>query len=230
MRIAVVSDIHGNFAALQKVISDLTAASADVVVYLGDCVFGPLWPLETFDLLQRLEWRTVCSNRDRLVGFSDDGRLGRSDSWTWAQLGYEDRQWLAMLPVSLTIEDALCALGTPSDDNAFLTEDVGGGGLTPARSVHLGASGRCQTQIGFVRPQPYSVRGRYRYRRSCGQSRKRGLAGVPERSAAVSVGNRIATCPACSAGHRGRSHQRDFPDGRIRLEPSSRPRREEWPN
>ena len=47
MRLAVVSDIHGNLPALEAVLEDIHAAGADLTVNLGDIVSGPLWPAET---------------------------------------------------------------------------------------------------------------------------------------------------------------------------------------
>jgi len=51
MRIAVVSDIHGNLPALEAVVCDFTRRGVDAVVNLGDNVSGPLLPLETAQFL-----------------------------------------------------------------------------------------------------------------------------------------------------------------------------------
>lgn len=55
MRLAVLSDIHGNLPALEAVIADLEKNGADAVVNLGDCASGPLWPAETVRLLRTLD-------------------------------------------------------------------------------------------------------------------------------------------------------------------------------
>jgi predicted phosphodiesterase len=44
MRIAVLSDIHGNLPALDAVIADVQRQRADLIVNLGDIVSGPLQP------------------------------------------------------------------------------------------------------------------------------------------------------------------------------------------
>jgi predicted phosphodiesterase len=67
MKIAVVSDIHGNVLALEAVLADLTGEAPDVVVNLGDCVSGPLWPEETAAILRETSWPTVRGNHDRIV-------------------------------------------------------------------------------------------------------------------------------------------------------------------
>ena len=47
MRVAVLSDIHGNLPALEAVIDEAGRERVDLVVNLGDIVSGPLWPRET---------------------------------------------------------------------------------------------------------------------------------------------------------------------------------------
>lgn len=52
MRIAVLSDIHGNLAALEAVAADIAKRSADAVFNLGDSLSGPLRPKETAGFLR----------------------------------------------------------------------------------------------------------------------------------------------------------------------------------
>ena len=42
MRIALVSDIHGNLAALEAVVADIQHRGVDEIVCLGDNISGPL--------------------------------------------------------------------------------------------------------------------------------------------------------------------------------------------
>jgi len=51
MRLAVISDIHGNLAALEAVLADIKTRGVDRMVNLGDCVTSLLWPRETFEAL-----------------------------------------------------------------------------------------------------------------------------------------------------------------------------------
>ena len=44
MRLAVISDIHGNLLALEAVLADITTRGVDDILNLGDWVAGPLWP------------------------------------------------------------------------------------------------------------------------------------------------------------------------------------------
>lgn len=66
-RIALVSDIHGNLEALQAVLEQVRAASADKVVCLGDVVgYGPD-PGPCVDLVTQLRIPTVIGNHDDAV-------------------------------------------------------------------------------------------------------------------------------------------------------------------
>lgn len=44
MRIAALSDIHGNLSALDAVLTDIERRGVDMTVNLGDILSGPLLP------------------------------------------------------------------------------------------------------------------------------------------------------------------------------------------
>lgn len=62
MRVAVISDIHGNFVALDAVLEDLREHPADTVVCLGDAIQGGPQPSETVARLREHEFaqRRTC--------------------------------------------------------------------------------------------------------------------------------------------------------------------------
>jgi hypothetical protein len=57
MRLAVISDVHGNLPALEAVVADIKKRQVDTTVNLGDCVTSPLWPKETLKLSNRSDCR-----------------------------------------------------------------------------------------------------------------------------------------------------------------------------
>ena len=64
MKLAIISDIHGNLSALEAVLQDFEAVQPDRVVCLGDVAnFGPQ-PRETLLRLRELEFPTVMGNTD----------------------------------------------------------------------------------------------------------------------------------------------------------------------
>jgi putative phosphoesterase len=67
MRIAFISDIHGNFTALQAVLADMNSQSVDQVVCLGDVVtLGPQ-PIEVLNTLRDLKCLCIKGNHDAAV-------------------------------------------------------------------------------------------------------------------------------------------------------------------
>jgi putative phosphoesterase len=67
VRIAIVSDIHGNWTALQSVIADLTAAGPDIVINGGDIVGNGSRPADVIDQVNALGWPGVLGNTDEML-------------------------------------------------------------------------------------------------------------------------------------------------------------------
>jgi Calcineurin-like phosphoesterase len=129
MRIAIISDIHGNFPALEAVLTDSGCRNVDQVINLGDCVSGPLWPSETVELLIRMGWPTVRGNADRRVSGPNPAAMGR-DQLVYNQLTEAQRHWLAALPVLINLGQGIIAFhSTPIDDDRYLVEKVQDGKL-----------------------------------------------------------------------------------------------------
>lgn len=64
MRIAVLSDIHGNLGSLQAVVDDFAGRAVDAVVNLGDSLSGPLLPRETAGFLMAQDWVQLRGNHE----------------------------------------------------------------------------------------------------------------------------------------------------------------------
>jgi putative phosphoesterase len=67
MRVAVVSDIHGNLTALRAVIDDLTTMGPDLVVQGGDLVGNGARSAEVVDLVMDLGWPGIVGNTDEVL-------------------------------------------------------------------------------------------------------------------------------------------------------------------
>jgi len=60
MRIAIVSDIHGNLTALEAVLADLRLGTApDLILHGGDLAPGGARPAEVVDRIRQLGWEGV---------------------------------------------------------------------------------------------------------------------------------------------------------------------------
>lgn len=128
---AVISDVHGNRWALEAVLGDIDRRGIHRFVNLGDCVYGPLDPAGTADLLMSLRQRTVRGNEDRIIidqSVSDE----KSPTLAFTRLELKDRQlnWLVALPLSATIEpDIFFFHGLPDRDDQYLMREVTDRGL-----------------------------------------------------------------------------------------------------
>jgi predicted phosphodiesterase len=67
MRVAVVTDIHGNRRALQAVLADLKHVAPDLILHGGDLVFGGTRPAEIIDEIRSLRWPGVLGNTDEVL-------------------------------------------------------------------------------------------------------------------------------------------------------------------
>jgi len=67
MRIAIISDIHGNLTALEAVIADLKTLSPDLVLQGGDLVVNGPRPAEVIDRIRELGWEGVVGNTDEVL-------------------------------------------------------------------------------------------------------------------------------------------------------------------
>jgi predicted phosphodiesterase len=123
MRIAFVSDIHGNLPALEAVLAELQREPVDVVVDLGDIVSGPLWPCETADRLVALGWPTIAGNHERQLLSLPRERMSASDAFAAANLRADQLAWLRSLPPTLQLPGGVwCVHGTPESDLRYLME------------------------------------------------------------------------------------------------------------
>ena len=124
MRVAAISDIHGNLPALEAVLAEIDDESVDEIVVAGDTAHGP-WPAEVVDLLVERGARCVRGNADREVIERSD-RFGPLAAWSADRLG-EDRLAIARswpLTIELSIEGlgtVLVCHSTPAADDPVYT-------------------------------------------------------------------------------------------------------------
>jgi predicted phosphodiesterase len=67
MRIAVVSDIHGNRTAFEAVLADLRQTSPDLILHGGDLAHGGSTPIEIVDEIRARGWPGVLGNADEML-------------------------------------------------------------------------------------------------------------------------------------------------------------------
>lgn len=122
MRIAVLSDIHGNLAALQAVVSDFKRRGVDAVVNLGDSLSGPLLPRETAQFLISQDWVHLAGNHERQV-LHLSPNASFSDRFAYSELGQPELDWIGGLSHTWKFNDqVLLCHGAPGADNVTLLQ------------------------------------------------------------------------------------------------------------
>ena len=138
-QIAIFSDMHGNSAATEAVLSELHAERPDEMICLGDLVGYGARPNEVIDLIRGWEIPTVMGNYDDGVGFDRDacGCAYRSEAerasgqaslmWTRAVVDEDRKAYLRTLVPELRREIHGVRIrfvhGSPRRMNEYLFED-----------------------------------------------------------------------------------------------------------
>ncbi len=137
MRIAIISDIHGNCVALDAILPALKNDGFDEIICLGDAIQGGPQPAEVVARLRALACPVVMGNADAwlLTGEESgaeqtpENRLRQMQEvrdWALAQLSNDDQAFMSrFLPtVEIQLEDGrklLCFHGSPkSFDDVIL--------------------------------------------------------------------------------------------------------------
>jgi len=128
MRVAIVSDIHGNLTAFEAVLADIQQASPDLVLHGGDLADGGSSPIEIIDRIRDLGWQGVLGNTDEMLfqpdSLEDFASQSSAPPSLWAAvreiaaatrsaLGDERLAWLRELPRVKTQETFALVHATP---------------------------------------------------------------------------------------------------------------------
>jgi putative phosphoesterase len=130
MRIAVISDMHGNDLAFEVVEADIQRQNVDQIVCLGDAVQGGPQPAQIVQRLRKLNCPVVMGNADAwlLSGeeTGDEGipperlkKMGEIRLWSLSQLTEDERAFIGAFQPTITINleedlDLLCFHGSPT--------------------------------------------------------------------------------------------------------------------
>ncbi len=125
MKLAIFSDIHGNFTAWQEAFSIMKTQQVDQLLCVGDIVgYGPR-PNQVINHLRDqqqsgLDIKLIQGNHDHgLINEQSRARFNhqaqQSLRWTAEQLSSENKQFLAQLPQTWQRDELLLAHGTPDN-------------------------------------------------------------------------------------------------------------------
>ncbi|MBT3065884.1 metallophosphoesterase [Rhodoferax sp. U11-2br] len=138
MRLALLSDIHGNLAALEAVTADLRRRGVDQVVNLGDSLSGPLLPRETAQFLMAQGWLHLAGNHERQLLTQSAEQMGLSDAYAHAQLTTPEFDWIRSLPSSVRLNaDVFLCHGSPRSDVEYFLETLDAGVVRQATAAEV---------------------------------------------------------------------------------------------
>jgi putative phosphoesterase len=135
VRVAAISDIHGNLPALEAVLEEIRREKPDLIVSCGDVASGPM-PAETIEVLQKLaNTRFVRGNADRGLIEEFDAKPappmpGPFADWCAKQITREQRDFLASFADMVTIDGVdgvgrvLFCHATPRNDTDVMTVET----------------------------------------------------------------------------------------------------------
>ena len=125
MKIAILSDIHGNLPALQAVLAEIDALDVDSIINVGDTLGGPLESARTADLLMSRRIPMIAGNHERQLLTLPPDKLNRSDACTASEISIVQRDWLASAPPTLWLANGVFVChGTPHSDLHYWLETV----------------------------------------------------------------------------------------------------------
>ena len=130
MRVAVISDMHGNDLAFEAVEADIKDQRLDQIVCLGDAIQGGPQPAHVVQRLRRLHCPVVMGNADAwlITGeeTADEGipperlrKMGEIRLWSLSQLTEDDIDFISDFQPTVTLQlenglDLLCFHGSPT--------------------------------------------------------------------------------------------------------------------
>ena len=155
MRIAFLSDTHGNYIALQAVLADLKSLGADQVIFLGDAATIGSHPNETLDTLRALDCVCIMGNHDeatlhpeRALELQIAPTLHASLNWTVERMSRADLDFLESFRATYELElsasqSVLCFHGSPHSNTDVIlsttpTETLDGFFAEQSASIWVG--------------------------------------------------------------------------------------------
>ncbi|SHH12581.1 metallophosphoesterase family protein [Clostridium grantii] len=135
MKIAVISDIHGNLEALKKAVQDIEKRKVNTIVCAGDLVgYGP-YQNEVIEYINSKNILLIYGNYDAAVANNDvnfikDTPFNKNFALPWSvnTVSEENKNWLKKLPESITLaingKVIKVVHGSPLKVNQYLFEDA----------------------------------------------------------------------------------------------------------
>ena len=130
MRVAIVSDLHGNRRAFEAVLDDLEQVAPDLILHGGDLAAGGAHPADIIDQVRALGWPGVRGNTDEMLWSPESlaeyaaanpkierllAMVQETIPPTLASIGEERLRWLEGLPAMHSQEGFSLVHASPND-------------------------------------------------------------------------------------------------------------------
>jgi putative phosphoesterase len=132
MRLAVISDIHGNLDAFEAVLAQIRQEGVDAVVHLGDLVGYNANPNECVELLQSENIWNVAGNHDLALFDQDRAQYfniiaHQAIVWCREQLSPENQEAVRRLPMVWQAPGQFLAChGSPTSPDSYISQHFQG--------------------------------------------------------------------------------------------------------
>jgi putative phosphoesterase len=137
MRLALISDIHGECFALDQVLQDIRQQGIEQIVCLGDALQGGSQPAETLARLRELNCPVVMGNADAWLLTGQNTSAGEEPSeqqravrdWSLAHLSESDLDFIQHFRPTIEIpleagKTLLCFHGSPRSFDEIILPDT----------------------------------------------------------------------------------------------------------
>lgn len=178
MRIAFLSDIHGNAVALDAVLEDINRRKADKIIVLGDLSYRGPEPKRALDIVKSLHTDVIKGNADEWVvrGIKEGevaqsafSMMNKERDWIYKKMDEESIRYLNELPTEIRIDvenvkihafhatpTSLFDIVQPFESDKALLEKMMAGGADLFVYAHIHRpfiryiEGKCLINIGSV--------------------------------------------------------------------------------
>jgi putative phosphoesterase len=178
MKLAFISDIHGNANALDAVLADIKDRQVDKVYVLGDISYRGPEPQRSLDLVRSLNTEVIKGNADEWVvrgvkkGEVPDqayDMMNKEREWICSRMNEESIEYLRNLPTELNLEhegtnihafhatpNSLFEVVLPSEKEEVLETKMMAAGANVSVYAHIHKpyiryiNGKCIMNIGSV--------------------------------------------------------------------------------
>jgi len=165
VRIAIISDVHGNLTALESIVPEIE--DADQVVCLGDVAASGPQPTETIAFLQKAGWPCVLGNTDEVLANQEHEDFSRLKmppderrkmvslhEWTASRIDGADRKFLTGFKPTIAFNansnSLLCYHGSPRSNTEKVlptTPETRVSEIFSGRPANLYAGGHTHEQM-----------------------------------------------------------------------------------